>query len=88
MDELRASGVRAGLFRPLTLYPFPRAELARVSKGRHLIVVELSSGQFREDVIFQLASELGTVPTVHLVNRMGGVLIPVEEVVETARKLL
>jgi 2-oxoisovalerate ferredoxin oxidoreductase alpha subunit len=88
VDELRASGVRAGLFRPLTLYPFPRAELARASKGRHLIVVELSSGQFREDVIFQLASELGTVPTVHLVNRMGGVLIPVEEVVETARKLL
>jgi len=87
VDQLRAGGVRAGLFRPLTLFPFPRAALCRLA-DRKLIVVEMSSGQFREDVLYQFAEGLKTVPTVHLVNRMGGVVVPLETVVQAARNLV
>ena len=87
VDLLRARGVRAGLFRPLTLYPFPRDELCRRVRNRTLIVVEMSCGQFRDDVVFQLALGLGTVPPVHLVNRMGGVLISVDEVLQSVERV-
>jgi 2-oxoisovalerate ferredoxin oxidoreductase alpha subunit len=87
VDQLRAEGVRAGLFRPLTLFPFPREALCRLA-DRKLVVVEMSCGQFRDDVIFQLAAGLGSVPTVHLVNRMGGVVVPLETVAQAARKLV
>ena len=87
VDQLRASGVRAGLFRPLTLFPFPREALCRLA-DRKLIVVEMSSGQFRDDVLYQFAAGARTVPDVQLVNRMGGVVVPVETVVQTARKLV
>ena len=86
VDELRGAGVAAGLFRPLTLYPFPAEALARLAPGRRLVAVELSCGQFRDDVVFQLATRLGTVPPVQLVNRMGGVLVTVDELVAAARR--
>ena len=87
VDQLRAEGVRAGLFRPLTLFPFPRQALCRLA-NRKLIVVEMSCGQFREDVMFQFATGLQAVPKVHLVNRMGGAIVPLETVVQTARNLV
>ena len=87
VDQLRASGVRAGLFRPLTLFPFPREALCRLA-DRKLIVVEMSCGQFFEDVLYQFAAGAKRVPDVQLVNRMGGAVVPLETVVETARKLV
>ena len=86
VDQLRASGIRAGLFRPQTLFPFPRAELCQLA-DRKLIVVEMSCGQFRDDVIFQFAAGCGKAPDVRLVNRMGGVVLPLEQVLQEARKL-
>jgi pyruvate/2-oxoacid:ferredoxin oxidoreductase alpha subunit len=51
MQLLRASGRRAGLFRPRTLFPFPRKQIARLASGsRKLAVVELSNGQMADDV--------------------------------------
>jgi len=85
VDELRRQGVRAGLFRPLTLFPFPRAELVKAARGRRLMVVELSCGQFYDDVVFQLASAGAPMP-VELVHRMGGVLVTVDEVVAAAQR--
>ena len=87
VNQLRAEGVRAGLFRPLTLFPFPREELCRLA-DRKLVAVEMSCGQFCDDVIFQFATGLGSVPKVHLVNRMGGAVVPLETVVQAARKLV
>lgn len=81
VETLRAQGVKAGLFRPITLYPFPREALRRAAAGRRLLVVELSNGQFRDDVAHQLGVDAGTVPLAH---RMGGVVISVEEVVNKA----
>ncbi|MEI6210963.1 MAG: 3-methyl-2-oxobutanoate dehydrogenase subunit VorB [bacterium] len=87
VDQLRTSGVRAGLFRPLTLFPFPQEALCRLA-DRKLIVVEMSCGQFRDDVISQFAAGNKAVPNVQLVNRMGGVVIPLEAVVQAARNLV
>jgi 2-oxoglutarate/2-oxoacid ferredoxin oxidoreductase subunit alpha len=80
----RENGIRVGLFRPITLWPFPSHELARLS--RHIggiLAVELSSGQMVEDV--RLAVE-GRCP-VAFHGRMGG-LVPTPDEVMGALKAL
>jgi pyruvate/2-oxoacid:ferredoxin oxidoreductase alpha subunit len=70
------SGIRAALFRPITLYPFPSAALARAAQNaRMVLVVELSTGQMLEDV--RLALE-GAVP-VEFFSRVGGNVPRAEE---------
>lgn len=86
VDALRANGIKAGLFRPITLFPFPEDELQKAAKGKKVLVVELSNGQYRDDVILHLDRK-NYVP-VELVNRMGGNLVTTEEVVAAAVKLL
>lgn len=86
VDALRANGIKAGLFRPITLFPFPEEELQKAAKGKKILVVELSNGQYRDDVILHLDRK-NYVP-VELVNRMGGNLVTTEEVVAAAVKLL
>lgn len=67
----RQSGVRAGLFRPITLFPFPSRPLLDTAENvRSILTVELSSGQMVEDV--RLAIN-GRVP-VELYGEMGGVV--------------
>jgi 2-oxoglutarate/2-oxoacid ferredoxin oxidoreductase subunit alpha len=73
----RARGVRVGLIRPITLYPFPEAIIRSMSERlKGILTVELSSGQMIEDV--RLAVE-GRVK-VALCNRMGGMVFSPEEV--------
>ena len=86
-EELRATGIKAGVFRPVTLNPFPAAALCTVLAGRKALVVEHSNGQFRDDVLLRLAREGQRYQPVALVNHMGGVVVTVDEVVEAARKL-
>jgi 2-oxoisovalerate ferredoxin oxidoreductase alpha subunit len=85
VDALRHKGVKAGLFRPISLYPFPEEALKKAVKGRKFAVVELSAGQFRDDVAFQLGIDRNTIP---LINRMGGMLLTVEAVVDSVQKLI
>ncbi len=67
----RAAGLKAGLFRPVTLSPFPYGELAALAdRTRGFLVVEMNAGQMFEDV--RLAVE-GKVP-VGFYGRMGGVV--------------
>jgi 2-oxoisovalerate ferredoxin oxidoreductase alpha subunit len=54
-EELRRGGVKAGVFRPVTLNPFPRGQLAAVAKGRKIMTIELAAGQFSDDVRLNLA---------------------------------
>jgi hypothetical protein len=58
-----------------------------VADGRKLLVVELSCGQFHDDVFFHLAKGLGRVVNVGLLNRMGGALIAVDDVVARVKEL-
>ncbi|MGB9641212.1 MAG: 3-methyl-2-oxobutanoate dehydrogenase subunit VorB [Anaerolineales bacterium] len=67
----RARGVKVGLFRPITLSPFPFVELEKVSQqARKLLVVEMNSGQMLDDV--QRAIK-GRIP-VEFYGRMGGMV--------------
>ncbi len=78
VDEARAQGVRAGLFRPITLWPFPSNALAQAAGGcSTVLTVEMSTGQMVEDV--KLAIN-GRVP-VELYSRIGGNVPSVEEVI-------
>jgi 2-oxoglutarate ferredoxin oxidoreductase subunit alpha len=79
VTALRRAGVKAGLFRPITLWPFPSAELARAARGRRkVLVVEMNAGQMVEDV--RLAMN-GGVP-VDFLGRLGGATPQVDEIVE------
>jgi len=78
VDEARKIGIKAGLFRPITLWPFPSNELAKAaSRKERVLVVELSNGQMVEDV--RIALE-GALP-VEFYGRVGGNVPTVEELV-------
>ncbi len=69
VDQLRAQGMKAGLFRPITLWPFPSRELCETAKTvKQVLAVELSTGMMVEDVKLALN---GSVP-VEYYGRVGG----------------
>lgn len=75
--EARAAGIKVGVLRPITLYPFPTLHFQRLAKrARVFVVVELSNGQLIEDVRLALN---GARP-VELLNRMGGNVTSHDEV--------
>ena len=77
VEEARKQGMKAGLFRPITVWPFPTAALAEAAaRVQKILVVELSNGQMVEDV--RLAVN-GKVP-VEFYGRVGGNVPAVEEV--------
>ena len=83
VERAREDGLRAGLFRPITLWPFPADALRAAAAGvRAVLSVELSAGQMVEDV--RLALE-GSVPVLHH-GRMGGMVPSPDEVVAEMRR--
>ena len=84
IEKLRAQGIRAGLFRPITLWPFPTqalAELAAASHVRGILTVEMSCGQMVDDVRLAV---MGRRP-VEFFGRTGGMIPQVHEIVEAAK---
>lgn len=76
VQALRKDGCKAGLFRPITLWPFPSQALAQAAEhAQKVLVVELSNGQMFEDV--RLAVN-GKIP-VEFYGRVGGNVPSVEE---------
>lgn len=85
VDAGRAEGMRVGLLRPITLYPFPSAEIRRLaSHAQAFAVVELSTGQMVEDV--RLALE-GRRP-VEFYSRVGGNVPSTDAVLGFVREAL
>jgi len=88
LELLREEGIKAGLFRPITLWPFPEKALHDLAGEDHVKVildVELSSsGQMLDDV--RLAVE-GQKP-IRFIGRAGGAIPSVEEIVEAAKAAL
>ncbi len=83
VNEARAMGIKAGLIRPITLWPFPKAPFKKAAKhAKQFISVELSMGQMIEDV--KLATEC-KVP-VTLCNRAGGMIPSPEQVLEAIKE--
>jgi 2-oxoisovalerate ferredoxin oxidoreductase alpha subunit len=84
VDLARQEGIKVGLFRPKTLFPFPEEQLkALADRGCSFISVEMSNGQMVDDV--RLA--INCSQPVELVNRMGGNLITLDQIMDKIRKI-
>lgn len=80
----RAKGIRVGLFRPISLYPFPYARLAQIAERvKAILVVEMSAGQMIEDVRLGV---LGRVP-IKFYGVMGGLVPFPDDVLPAIEKL-
>jgi len=80
----REVGIKVGLLRPITLWPFPKTQIASLAeKTKAFISVEMSMGQMVDDV--RLAVN-GRCP-VHFYGRTGGIIPSVEEVTAEIKKL-
>ena len=85
VDALRKAGVKAGLIRPITLFPFPaEAYRAAANTAKAFLTVELSLGQMVEDV--DLA--VGGKKPVYFFGRQGGNVMTEEEILDAAKEAL
>lgn len=85
MNLARKKGLKVGLFRPITLFPFPSDQLAALAlAGKRFLVAELSAGQMVEDV--RLA--VNGVSQVDFYGRLGGVIMTPPEILEHIEELL
>lgn len=78
VDRLRKNKIKAGLFRPISLWPFPYGALRAMNKvNRKFLVVEMSSGQMIEDVRLAIQDD----SRVSFYGRMGGGIPSEEEII-------
>ena len=87
IDELEADGVSVGLFRPISLYPFPEKEILKEATRKNIksvLTIEMSMAQMMEDVERTIQ---GRRP-VHFYGRSGGIVPTPEEVKEQVHKVL
>ena len=79
IDKAREMGIKVGMIRPITLWPFPKKALAAVAdKVKAFVSVELSMGQMIEDIELAIKCK----KPVLLCNRVGGMIPTVENVLE------
>ncbi len=85
IEIARQEGIKVGLFRPITLWPFPTKEIAELAKGKKgILVAEINAGQMVQDV--RLAVN-GAVP-VEQFGRLGGIVPDPEEIVNALKTKL
>ena len=82
IEIAREEGIKVGLFRPITLWPFPTkqiADMARTKKG--VLVVEINAGQMVQDVRLAINGEV----KVEQFGRLGGIVPEPEEIVNALK---
>ena len=85
VELARQEGVKVGLFRPITLWPFPEKEIAAMAKGKKgILVAEINAGQRVQDVRLSVN---GAVPVEHF-GRLGGIVPDPEEIVNALKTKL
>ncbi len=85
IELARAEGISVGLFRPITVWPYPEKELQAAAQGKKaILVVEINAGQMIEDVRLSVGSG---IPVEHY-GRMGGIIPEPEGVVDALKKLV
>ena len=85
VEIAREQGIKVGLFRPITLFPFPTKQIAELSKKvKGILVAEINAGQMVQDV--RLAVN-GAVP-VEQFGRLGGIVPDPEEIVNALKKVM
>jgi 2-oxoglutarate/2-oxoacid ferredoxin oxidoreductase subunit alpha len=91
IQKAKEEGLELGLFRPISLWPFPDAELARLARsGKRFLAVEMSMGQMVQDLRLAVAGCVseGRTTKVDFYGRCGGVIPSEEEVLAEARRIL
>jgi pyruvate/2-oxoacid:ferredoxin oxidoreductase alpha subunit len=82
VGTLRARGIKAGLFRPQTLWPFPIRTLAPLlNHARRLVVVEASAGQLEDELRLAISKAGLLAPRIESLRHQGGVLPSHDEIV-------
>ena len=85
VDNLRENGIKAGLCRPITLWPFPYKEISCLAKkGAKFLTVEMSAGQMVEDVTLAVEDS----SRVAFYGRTGGGVPTEEEIASEVKKLI
>ena len=85
IEMAREEGIKVGMLRPITLWPFPSKEIAEEAKGKKgVLVVEINAGQMVEDVRLAVS---GALPVEHF-GRLGGIVPEPEEIVDALKKLI
>lgn len=85
VETAREEGIKAGLFRPITLWPFPSTQLDKVASGKKgVLVAEINAGQMVEDVRLSIN---GREP-VEYFGRLGGIVPEPDEIVEALKSKL
>ena len=85
VDIARKQGIKLGLLRLITLFPFPDKEILRLAEaGKNFLVVEMSMGQMIEDVFMSVCGKA----SVDFYGRTGGNILTVSEVLDYAQKVI
>ncbi len=85
MELAREEGLKVGLFRPVTLWPYPEKELQKAAEGKKgILVMEINAGQMIQDVRLALGNGM---PIEHY-GRMGGIIPEPEGVLEALKNLI
>lgn len=85
IEIARAEGIKVGLFRPITLWPFPSEAVSKEAEGKKgVLTVEINAGQMVEDV--RLAIN-GKEPVEHF-GRLGGIVPEPDEIVNALKSKL
>lgn len=84
IDILREEGIKAGLIRPKTLWPFPNEAFTKIPNVKNLLTVEISMGQMVEDVKLAVECKL----PVHFYGRCGGMIPYPESIANKAREII
>ena len=81
--EARKQGIKVGMIRPITLWPFPKkALLAAADKVKSFLCVELSMGQMKEDVELAVRCK----KPVYGCNRVGGMITTVDDILASIKE--
>ncbi len=84
LQMARAKGIKMGLLRPITLFPFPKLKIAQLAnRVKGMLSVEMSAGQMVEDVRLAVS---GKIPVEHY-GRFGGMVHSPSEVLEAFEKI-
>jgi 2-oxoglutarate ferredoxin oxidoreductase subunit alpha len=85
VEQARKEGINVGLFRPITLWPFPYERLEEISKGKKLIFdVEMNMGQMLEDVKLAVKDHA----PIEYYGRLGGVVPTPDEILQALKSKL
>ncbi len=85
VNRVREAGMKAGLFRPITLWPFPGKELRALTRTiKHMLVFEMNFGQMVEDVRISV----GEQAAVHFHGRPGGIISTPHEIADAITKVM